>query len=100
MIRTRTGYIGLATHAAKAGDYIALFKGARVPFVVRSTPDGWRLVGVLLATVMYMALCMARPGRKLSARLLDSLRFLHSLVLSLRSNCQFSRLLLFHIIKN
>jgi hypothetical protein len=45
LIRTQAGYIGLAVHSGEVGDYIALFKGARMPFVVRSEPDGWRLIG-------------------------------------------------------
>ena len=57
MIRTRGGYIGLAVHAAKVGDKVALFKGARLPFLVRkinhgkepaargSDEEGWNLVG-------------------------------------------------------
>lgn len=46
MIRTKKGYIGLATHGAKVGDQIALFKGGRFPFVIRPA-DGqhWSLVG-------------------------------------------------------
>jgi hypothetical protein len=45
LIRTQAGYIGLAVQGAEVGDYVALFKGARMPFVIRSEPDGWRLVG-------------------------------------------------------
>lgn len=44
-IRTSNGYIGLAGYMARAGDHIALCRGARMPFVVRSTPSGWRLIG-------------------------------------------------------
>jgi Heterokaryon incompatibility protein (HET) len=45
VIRTQSGYIGLAVHCAEVGDYVALFKGARTPFVVRQDSDEWRLVG-------------------------------------------------------
>ena len=45
LVRTQAGYIGLAVHGAEVGDYVALFKGARMPFVIRSDPDHWRLVG-------------------------------------------------------
>jgi hypothetical protein len=45
MIRTESGYIGLAVGAAQIGDYVYLFKGARMPFLVRSTSTGLRLVG-------------------------------------------------------
>ena len=47
LVRTQAGYIGLAVHGAEVGDYVALFKGARMPFVVRSDVDAdhWRLVG-------------------------------------------------------
>jgi hypothetical protein len=45
MVRTESGYIGLAVGAAQIGDYVYLFKGARMPFLVRSTSSGLRLVG-------------------------------------------------------
>lgn len=45
LVRTQAGYIGLAVHGAEVGDYVALFKGARMPFVVRSNTDHWQLIG-------------------------------------------------------
>jgi hypothetical protein len=45
MFRTESGYIGLAVGATQVGDYVYLFKGAHLPFLVRSTSSGLRLVG-------------------------------------------------------
>jgi hypothetical protein len=45
MIRTQSGYIGLAVHAAQVGDHVSLFRGAHMPFLVRSSSNGLRLVG-------------------------------------------------------
>jgi hypothetical protein len=44
-IRTQSGYIGLAVHCAEVGDQVALFKGSRMPLVVRQDSDDWRLIG-------------------------------------------------------
>lgn len=45
MIRTETGYIGLAVHAAQVGDYVCLLKSARTPFLLRETYGELRLIG-------------------------------------------------------
>jgi hypothetical protein len=45
VIRTQSGYIGLAVHCAEVGDHVALFKGSRMPLVVRQDSDEWRLIG-------------------------------------------------------
>lgn len=45
IIRTRNGYIGLAPSYTRPGDWIGVFKGGKVPLVIR--PDGphWLLIG-------------------------------------------------------
>jgi len=45
IIRTRNGYIGLAPRYTKPGDWVGVFKGGKVPLVIR--PDGphWLLIG-------------------------------------------------------
>jgi hypothetical protein len=45
IIRTRNGYIGLAPCCTRPGDWIGVFKGGKVPLVIR--PDGphWLLIG-------------------------------------------------------
>ncbi|KIW08025.1 uncharacterized protein PV09_00970 [Verruconis gallopava] len=45
IIRTKEGYIGLAVHCVRKGDYVGLFKGARMPLLIRADENGWRLVG-------------------------------------------------------
>jgi hypothetical protein len=45
MIRSRKAYIGLAPNPTKAGDYIALVKGGRVPLVLRPKGNDWELIG-------------------------------------------------------
>jgi Heterokaryon incompatibility protein (HET) len=45
IIRTRNGYIGLAPCYTQPGDWIGIFKGGKVPLLIR--PDGphWLLIG-------------------------------------------------------
>lgn len=45
IIRTSAGYIGLAPAATRCGDAVALFKGARVPFLIREKGDRWEIIG-------------------------------------------------------
>jgi hypothetical protein len=45
ILRTRIGYIDLGPRLCRAGDRIALFKGDRVPLVIRSYGDSWQLIG-------------------------------------------------------
>jgi len=45
IIRTENGYVGIAPHFAEKGDWIALFKGGKVPLVIRREGLNWRLVG-------------------------------------------------------
>jgi hypothetical protein len=44
-MRTQEGYVGLALGIAEVGDRIALFKGGKLPFVIRSRGSDWELVG-------------------------------------------------------
>ena len=45
MIRTRMGYIGLAPRYAQVGDLIAVFKGGKLPLVIRQSDPHWELIG-------------------------------------------------------
>lgn len=47
LIKTSKGYIGLASGATQLGDSIALYKGSRVPLLIRGEKNStsWRLVG-------------------------------------------------------
>lgn len=45
MIRTETGYIGLAVHAARVGDRVCLMRGSQLPLLVRGDRSDLRLVG-------------------------------------------------------
>jgi hypothetical protein len=46
LIRTKSGYIGLATCLAQEGDQIAILKGSKVPLVIRGAKDNsWELKG-------------------------------------------------------
>lgn len=44
---SRDGHVGLCPMEAQPGDFIAIFIGARVPYIVRRTSnsDGWTLIG-------------------------------------------------------
>lgn len=44
---SKQGYVGLCPEETAAGDMIVIFAGAKVPYIVRSNPDGstWELVG-------------------------------------------------------
>lgn len=45
MIRTKKGYIGLGSYGVEVGDTVALFKGGRIPLVIRQVGGQWRLTG-------------------------------------------------------
>lgn len=45
LIRTQNGYIGLAPRLVCQGDSIALIKGGKSPFILRSSGGRWKLVG-------------------------------------------------------
>jgi len=45
MFTTRDGLINLGPEALQTGDYIALCKGGKVPYVLRKVPEGHELVG-------------------------------------------------------
>jgi len=45
MIKTKKGLIGLAPKLARKGDFICLFKGGMVPFVMRKVKSRWVLIG-------------------------------------------------------
>jgi hypothetical protein len=45
MIRTKTGFIGLAAQLAEKGDKICLFEGGRIPLILRSKGAYWQLIG-------------------------------------------------------
>jgi hypothetical protein len=46
MARTERGYLCLVPAETKAGDFIGLFKGGKVPLVITPTKDGfWKLIG-------------------------------------------------------
>ena len=45
LARTRKGYIALVPGASSVGDKIALFKGGKLPFVIRQQDGGWELLG-------------------------------------------------------
>ncbi|KAF2462308.1 heterokaryon incompatibility protein-domain-containing protein [Lineolata rhizophorae] len=45
LIRTSKGLLGLAPAAARQNDRIGLFKGGRVPLVVRQKTQHWELIG-------------------------------------------------------
>ena len=45
LMRTSKDYLGLAPADSKEGDIIAILKGRRVPFVMRSRGGPWELIG-------------------------------------------------------
>ena len=45
MFTTQDEYIGLGPKGMRSGDLIALFEGARVPYVIREDDEGYKLVG-------------------------------------------------------
>jgi hypothetical protein len=45
MIRTKKGYIGLAPRFAEQGDWVGVFKGGKLPLVIRKEGDYWILIG-------------------------------------------------------
>lgn len=45
MIRTKEGYIALAPRCTKPGDWIGVFKGGKLPLVVRQDGDYFELIG-------------------------------------------------------
>lgn len=45
MVRTKKGYIALAPRFTKEGDYIGVFKGGKMPLVVRKGGEYWVLIG-------------------------------------------------------
>jgi hypothetical protein len=45
IILTGQGYMGLAPEATKKGDSIALFKGGKLPFVIRKEGKNWIIIG-------------------------------------------------------
>lgn len=44
-IKTEGGYLGLTTRFAEVSDYVGLFKGGRMPLLVRKKGEDWRLMG-------------------------------------------------------
>jgi hypothetical protein len=40
LFRTQNGFLGLGPMSAKVGDVVCIFKGGRVPYVIRKIPDG------------------------------------------------------------
>ncbi|KAI3316646.1 HET-domain-containing protein [Xylariaceae sp. AK1471] len=45
LMKTADGFIGMVPRYTKAGDVVALVKGARVPMVLRAAGERWRFVG-------------------------------------------------------
>ncbi|RDW65565.1 hypothetical protein BP5796_10257 [Coleophoma crateriformis] len=45
IFKTKKKYLGLACSDAQPGDMIAVFKGGRLPLVIRSGGSKWRLIG-------------------------------------------------------
>lgn len=45
IVRTEKEYIGLVPRSTQVGDYIAVFKGGRVPLVIRQRGLKWQLIG-------------------------------------------------------
>jgi hypothetical protein len=45
MIKTSSGYIGLASRSTEIGDCIVVCEGSSVPLVLRNVEGGWSLVG-------------------------------------------------------
>ncbi|KAF2735566.1 hypothetical protein EJ04DRAFT_576050 [Polyplosphaeria fusca] len=45
MVKTKKGYTALAPRFAKTGDYVGLFKGGKMPLVVRKEGAEWILIG-------------------------------------------------------
>jgi hypothetical protein len=45
MVRTRKGYIGLASQFVSLGDKVGLFQGSKVPLIVRRKGPYWQLLG-------------------------------------------------------
>jgi hypothetical protein len=44
-MRTRKGYMGTVPSQAELGDKVGLFKGGKVPLIIRPKDDCWELVG-------------------------------------------------------
>jgi hypothetical protein len=42
---TGLGMIGMLPNAAKVGDSVGFFAGCRIPFVLRKSEEGYRMVG-------------------------------------------------------
>lgn len=42
-MRTKQGYVGLAAGIAEVGDRIELFKGVKLPFLIRPRDSDWEL---------------------------------------------------------
>jgi hypothetical protein len=45
LVRTNDGYLGLVPKETQVGDRIALLKGGRTPFIVRTRGTAWELIG-------------------------------------------------------
>ncbi|KAJ4293099.1 hypothetical protein N0V90_008381 [Kalmusia sp. IMI 367209] len=45
MVRTQKGYLALAPRSARVGDWIGVFKGGKMPLVVRKKGEHWILLG-------------------------------------------------------
>ena len=45
MVRTRKGYIGLASQFVDLGDKVGLFQGSKVPLIIRLQEPYWQLLG-------------------------------------------------------
>jgi hypothetical protein len=45
LFRTMKGFVGLAPELAKKGDSVALFKGGRLPLIIRQQGENWIIVG-------------------------------------------------------
>jgi hypothetical protein len=45
IMRTRNGYMGTVPSQAELGDKVGLFKGGKVPLIIRPKDDCWELVG-------------------------------------------------------
>jgi hypothetical protein len=45
LVRTKEGYIALAPKATQSGDWIGLFKGGKMPLIVRKDGEYWILIG-------------------------------------------------------
>jgi hypothetical protein len=45
LARTEKGYLALVPELSRTGDYIALFRGGKMPFVIRERGKQWELIG-------------------------------------------------------